>query len=115
MQREADLASPAGRISSRAILDGWGERTQGVSIHLGPRKAFVAGECATANIGGNNHVFSTRLRNSNQRRVEPHSSRRTSQVQRDRRGYPMGYIYIRQALIMQKLGDVEQRQAPRRH
>src|ERR1700686_986724 len=115
MQREADLASPAGRISSRAILDGWGERTQGVSIHLGPHKAFVAGERTTADISGDDHMLGTRLRDSSQLRVEPHSSRRASQMQRDRLCDPVGYIDIRQDVIMQELRNVEQRQTSRRH
>src|ERR1700686_5190767 len=115
MNREPNLAGPAGRIAGGAILDGWRERTQGVSIHLRTHKALVSGECATADIGGNYHVFGTRLRDSCQLCVEAHSSRRTSQGQRDRGRDPGRYIDVRQDVVMQKLGDVEQRQASLRH
>src|SRR5271167_2757200 len=107
MQRQPNLAGPASRIAGRAILDGWRERPQGVSVHVGPHKAFIAGECTTADIRGNNNMFGARLSDSSQLPVEPHSSRRAGQVQRDRLCEPVGYIDIWQDVIMQKLGDVE--------
>src|SRR5271169_2163103 len=107
MNREPDLAGPASRIAGRAILNGWRERPQGVSVHVGPHKAFIAGECTTADIRGNNHMLGAGLSNCRHFSVEAHSSRRASQVQRDRLCEPVGYIDIWQDVIMQKLGDVE--------
>src|SRR6476646_6945492 len=107
MQREADLAGAAGRVACRAILDGRREKPQGMRIHLGAHKAFVAGKAAATDLDWNSDMFRAGLRNRRQLGVETHPPRRARQVQRDRSREALRYFDIGEHVVMQELAEIE--------
>ena len=111
MHSEANLASTACRIASRAALDSRCERPQRMSVHLRPYEPFVASKGAAADARGDHHMHSASLCNREQLGFEPHSPRCTGHMKRDWRSHALWDIGARKHMIVEKLNYIEERQS----